>query len=135
MKPCVLETTTATIKYGDERFTRVWEEVIDEGFTEVFTWKAIQEEQLHPLQKGDVELVDCRLVKKWTTPPQYLTESELITKMEKNWIGTDGSIAEHIYNICNRNYVKVNFGYFAFYTTGCWKGTSFNPYKTRHFPD
>ncbi|KAF9412994.1 DNA topoisomerase [Podila epigama] len=40
-----------------------------------------------------------------TTAPKLLTESQLIAIMDKNGIGTDATIAEHIKTITDRNYV------------------------------
>jgi DNA topoisomerase-3 len=44
-----------------------------------------------------------------TTPPTYLTETELITLMDKNQIGTDSTIHEHIKTILTREFaIKTN---------------------------
>jgi DNA topoisomerase-3 len=47
------------------------------------------------------------LVEKVTTPPTHLTEAELITKMEKHGIGTDGSVPGHVEKLNKRNFVEV----------------------------
>lgn len=61
-------------------------------------------------EKEEVPIQDARLTEHQTCPPDYLTESEVITLMEKHGIGTDASIPVHINNICQRNYVTVASG-------------------------
>jgi DNA topoisomerase-3 len=51
-----------------------------------------------------------KLAERQTSPPDYLTEAELISLMEKHGIGTDASIPVHINNICERNYVAITSG-------------------------
>ena len=41
-----------------------------------------------------------------TSAPKHLTESDLITKMNNNGIGTDATIHEHIKNVQDRAYAK-----------------------------
>lgn len=47
---------------------------------------------------------------KKTTPPNHMSESELIGLMERHGIGTDASIATHIENILKRHYVELGTG-------------------------
>ncbi|KAH0571466.1 DNA topoisomerase [Spironucleus salmonicida] len=59
-------------------------------------------------QKDDVfDFYELNLKEKYTTPPTYLTESNLLSLMEKNLIGTDASMAQHIQNVQDRNYVQL----------------------------
>merc|ERR1719367_1751379 len=76
------------------------------------TWQAITDEETVPsLNKNDqLDLVEVKLQQKATNPPDYLTEADLITLMEKHGIGTDASIPVHINNICQRNYVQIKPG-------------------------
>lgn len=56
-------------------------------------WQSIPlEESLPACERGDVFTVDeIKLVEKQTKPPDYLTEAELITLMEKHGIGQRGA--------------------------------------------
>lgn len=49
-----------------------------------------------------------------TTPPQLLSEADLIATMDRNGIGTDATIAEHIKTIQERGYAeKVQGSFFS----------------------
>lgn len=59
------------------------------GFTEIMPWQSVPlEESLPTCQKGDTFTVgEVKMLEKQTSPPDYLTEAELITLMEKHGIG------------------------------------------------
>ncbi|XP_064424078.1 DNA topoisomerase 3-beta-1 [Latimeria chalumnae] len=109
---CKYLQTTILFSIGKERFTSTGKMVISPGYTEVMPWQSIPlEESLPACKKGDVYKVEeVKLLEKQTNPPDYLTEAELISLMEKHGIGTDASIPVHINNICQRNYVTVESG-------------------------
>mmetsp|Transcript_3535 Transcript_3535/g.4062 ORF Transcript_3535/g.4062 Transcript_3535/m.4062 type:complete len:279 (+) Transcript_3535:1218-2054(+) len=71
-------------------------------------WHSGEDTVIPDFQYGqEVEILSSRIVEGRTEAPGYLTEANLIAKMEKNGIGTDASIATHINNIMLRNYVQV----------------------------
>uniref|UniRef100_A0A8C1VKJ1 DNA topoisomerase n=1 Tax=Cyprinus carpio TaxID=7962 RepID=A0A8C1VKJ1_CYPCA len=109
---CKYLQTTISFSIATEGFTCSGKTLISAGYTEVMPWQGIaQEEALPVCERGDTFTVDeIKLLEKQTNPPDYLTEAELITLMEKHGIGTDASIPVHINNICQRNYVTVESG-------------------------
>ncbi len=109
---------------GDESFSLTGKCLIEAGFTAIMKWLAIDEDDTLPdLRQGDrlpltfekaghfpyskERCREAKLSERVTTPPDYLTESELISLMEKHGIGTDASIPTHMNNIAQRNYVTV----------------------------
>ncbi|XP_065070574.1 DNA topoisomerase 3-beta-1-like [Rhopilema esculentum] len=109
---CKYMLTSVGFRVNKEEFSCEGKTMKSPGFTTIMYWLAIQPEESIPhFQKGDVcDIKEVRLVEKLTSPPDLLSESELISKMEKHGIGTDASIPVHINNICQRNYVQVTSG-------------------------
>uniref|UniRef100_A0A915M5C6 DNA topoisomerase n=1 Tax=Meloidogyne javanica TaxID=6303 RepID=A0A915M5C6_MELJA len=112
MPSCKYLTKTIKFSIGEEQFLTHSRVVTEPGFTELLTWMAVsQDETFDQIKKGqNFEIKEVKMVERITTPPEYLTESELISLMEKYGIGTDASIPTHINNICTRNYVKIETG-------------------------
>ncbi|XP_064471514.1 DNA topoisomerase 3-beta-1-like [Ornithodoros turicata] len=104
--------TTAQFQVGDEGFTLTGKSVVAPGFSRFMPWQGIgAEEALPPITSGTAyPLQQMKLAEHKTSPPDYLTESELISLMDKHGIGTDASIPVHINNVCQRNYVTVGSG-------------------------
>jgi DNA topoisomerase-3 len=89
-------------------FSIVSSSIIDPGFTEVLPWNKIPVRHIPDFQKGQrYPLLSVEIQKSETLAPNLLTESELISLMEKNGIGTDASMATHIANLCERNFIEV----------------------------
>ena len=95
---------------GDEKFSWSGNRVLEPGFTAVMTWLSMSDDVMvgGQLKENDeCGVIEAQLLERKTTAPPYLSESDLIGLMEKNGIGTDSSIPQHINNICLRNYVKI----------------------------
>ncbi|KAK1389826.1 DNA topoisomerase [Heracleum sosnowskyi] len=108
---CKFIRTKIDFSVGGEFFNCTGQNVTVKGFTSLMPWLAVSEKSLPRLTKGEkIELSKVELYEGYTAPPDYLSESELISLMEKNGIGTDASIPVHINNISERNYVQVQAG-------------------------
>ncbi|KAF3787597.1 DNA topoisomerase 3-beta [Nymphaea thermarum] len=108
---CIYLRTKVDFLTGRELFHVSGQSVISKGFTSVMPWLAVSENSIPEFSKGEcIKISKVELFEGWTSAPDYLSESELISLMEKNGIGTDASIPVHINNICERNYVQVHAG-------------------------
>ncbi|BBM98000.1 DNA topoisomerase III [Marchantia polymorpha subsp. ruderalis] len=108
---CKFMRTKVLLSAGGEKFSIAGRNVISPGFTSCMPWLAVSDENLPTFTVGEsVKCGEIELHQGRTSPPDYLTESELISLMEKNGIGTDASIPVHINNICERNYAQVQSG-------------------------
>ncbi|XP_059446946.1 DNA topoisomerase 3-beta isoform X1 [Corylus avellana] len=108
---CKYVRTKVEFSIGGESFHCTGQHVTVEGFTSVMPWLGVNERNLPRFMKGEkIEVSKVELYEGSTISPDYLSESEVISLMEKNGIGTDASIAVHINNICERNYVQVQAG-------------------------
>jgi DNA topoisomerase-3 len=99
--------TTITINMNDEEFTTSGLIIFEKNYLEVypyFKWNAKEVPRYLANEEFVPESVMMNESK--TTPPLLLTESDLISLMEKHGIGTDATHAEHIHTIQQRNYVK-----------------------------
>lgn len=107
--PAIIEEREYVLSFEGKCFRAFSSSIIKKGYLEVFPWDMKGLEKCFPLlEKNQVVKIEKFLSEKvMIPPPEYLTESELITLMEQNKIGTDASISLHIKNIINRKYVKV----------------------------
>ncbi|ORX86072.1 prokaryotic type I DNA topoisomerase, partial [Anaeromyces robustus] len=100
--------TDVTFEIGYETFTCSGKQIVEPGFASVMHWRSQQDENLPMIDKdATYPVVELNSNESETTPPDYLSEADLLGLMEKYGIGTDASMAVHIASICNRNYVNV----------------------------
>ncbi|OJJ72748.1 hypothetical protein ASPBRDRAFT_206625 [Aspergillus brasiliensis CBS 101740] len=104
------QSTEVEIQYGEEFFHAKGLLVLERNYLDVYVydkWESSQ--QLPNFQMGEMfEPTEAKIFDGKTTPPNYLTEPELIGLMDANGIGTDATMAEHIAKIKERQYVAVH---------------------------
>jgi DNA topoisomerase-3 len=104
--------TTVNATVGYEPFHCQGTIVTERNYLEVYPYEAWDDRTLPAFAPGQTLRPDALLLEEGrTTPPQLLSEPELIGSMDKNAIGTDATIHEHIKKILDRQYVlKTNAG-------------------------
>ncbi|XP_063286717.1 DNA topoisomerase 3-alpha [Pelobates fuscus] len=102
------QETSVEIEIAAERFVAHGLMIIARNYLDVYPYDKWNTKIIPVYEMGarfqptTVEMVDGE-----TSPPQLLTEADLISLMEKHGIGTDATHAEHIETIKSRMYVGL----------------------------
>lgn len=111
-RDAVGKETTLTVKLGPEEFTAKGLMIIERNWLEIYApWErwSTGQGQLPALEVGSRFTPTSFLLQDGrTAPPRLLTETELISLMDRNGIGTDATIASHIQTIQDRGYSSKN---------------------------
>lgn len=89
-----------------EEFTCKGLQILERNYLDVYIYDKWESTSVGEFEENEIVENNLELTEGLTTKPELLTESELITLMDKNGIGTDATIHEHIQKIQTRGYVK-----------------------------
>ncbi|TFY76359.1 hypothetical protein EWM64_g7651 [Hericium alpestre] len=98
--------TTVDVLYGGEEFHASGLIVLERNYLDVYVYDNWYGKELPDFQEGQrFRPSVCELREGQTSKPALLTEADLVGLMDKNGIGTDATIAQHIDTILDRGYV------------------------------
>ncbi|TFK53736.1 prokaryotic type I DNA topoisomerase [Heliocybe sulcata] len=98
--------TTVEVTCGGEEFSATGLIVLERNYLEVYPYDKWNSKQIPDFVEGQQLMPSvCEMKEGETTSPSLLTEADLVTLMDKNGIGTDATIAQHIDTIVKREYV------------------------------
>ncbi|KAJ6476019.1 prokaryotic type I DNA topoisomerase [Mycena vitilis] len=98
--------TTVDVTCGGEDFYATGLVVHERNYLDVYPYDKWTGNRVPVFAEGeDFQPTVCELRQGTTTSPKYLTEADLVTLMDKNGIGTDATIAQHIETVISREYV------------------------------
>ena len=103
------EATDIEMQWEQESFHIHGLLVLERNYLDVYVYDKWESSQPLPnFTMGEVfEPTEANMTEGQTSPPDYLTEPELIGLMDANGIGTDATMAEHIAKVKEREYVAV----------------------------
>ncbi|KAG1501985.1 hypothetical protein G6F47_004716 [Rhizopus delemar] len=111
--------TSVEAKIDEEYFDAKGLVILERNYLEVYIYDKWTGNVIPEFQEGHEFIPETLEMKSGkTSPPKLLTETDLIGLMEKNEIGTDATIAEHIQKILDREYVYKEGQFFKPLTLG-----------------
>eukprot|EP00397_Hematodinium_sp_SG-2012_P007781 GEMP01007831.1.p1 GENE.GEMP01007831.1~~GEMP01007831.1.p1 ORF type:complete len:880 (+),score=215.84 GEMP01007831.1:91-2730(+) len=111
--------TEVEVAVATELFSTSCLIVTDRGYLEIYPFDRWGSQALPPFELNQtLPAASIDLVESTTKPPELLTECDLLTLMDKNGIGTDATMAEHINTIQKRSYAVVQDNRFMPTTLG-----------------
>lgn len=100
--------TAVHIELGGERFHASGTVVTAQNYLRLFTYETWKDKVMPEYSQGQQFKPTCELREGKTSRPNLLTEADLVALMDKNGIGTDATIAEHIRKVIDRQYVMLH---------------------------
>ncbi|KAI5123889.1 hypothetical protein M0805_005705 [Coniferiporia weirii] len=100
------QETSVEVLCGGEYFSASGLIVLAKNYLEVYTYDKWNGRYLPHFEEGEEFMPSvCELREGQTSRPNLLTDADLVGLMDKNGIGTDATIAQHIQTIVDRGYV------------------------------
>lgn len=101
--------TDIELQFGDEYFSTRGVIVLERNYLDVYVYENWNNTtELPKFTVGEqFEPTEAMMTEGKTSPPNHLTEADLIALMDANGIGTDATMAEHIQKIQDREYVAT----------------------------
>ncbi|XP_073996996.1 topoisomerase 3-alpha isoform X2 [Rhodnius prolixus] len=106
--------TNVLIEINGEEFQASGLMILERNYLDVYPYENWNSKNIHYYEVGQTfhpTILDIE--ESQTSPPNLLTEADLIALMEKHGIGTDATHAEHIETIKTRSYVGLEGNYFV----------------------
>lgn len=104
----LVEETSVVIDAEGERFLAQGNVIIKPGYRAIYHYGQKKEDQLPALKQGDSVAVNVATFEaKQTTPPARYNEGSIITKMEKEGLGTKATRHDAIQKLINRAYISL----------------------------
>ncbi|OXU30865.1 hypothetical protein TSAR_001335, partial [Trichomalopsis sarcophagae] len=100
--------TIVEIDIAGEKFVATGLQILAKNYLEVFIYEKWNAKEIHIYERGQTFMpTSIEMLEETTSPPNLLTEADLIALMDKHGIGTDATHAEHIETIKSRQYVGL----------------------------